>query len=259
MNTQKDKIVFRALNPKTQQPVRLCPLPSLSNGGKHYTGQGSTGFYENLSQHEKDDMAYVITPETYVQIHDGKVLNLENPIDNDNWKWMQKHPYVVMDRRKATSSRDARFYIENKEAEAKELISKDKLITDAKTAMYNASSEMLNVVAKAFGHPSPEGFSSEEIYRFLIDIIQDTPQAVIDSFSPEKRAETNVRSLFTDLQRYKIIIKSRGSYYFGGEHGIHLGRSEEELVDFLLDDDNKSTVDAMTAQLNEKLIIEVNG
>lgn len=247
-----DVIVFRAYRPKTQQPIKVSPVGSLKAGGKHFTGQGEKGFYENLTPKEKEEMAYVITPQTVVQIHDGKALHItENPIDADNWKWIKKHPYIALDRADGENSRDAVFYMENKSAEADTVVVKDKLETQAKTAMYDASREELNVAAKALGHPSPEHFSENEVQKYILDIIAATPQSVIDIFKPENKGTTNVRSLLSDYLRHKIVVKSRGSYFYGGEHGTHLGRSEQAVVDFLMEPTNGGLVDAMTSQLDE--------
>lgn len=246
-----DVIVFRAFRPKTQQPVRVSPLPVMKAGGKHFTGQGKQGYYENLTKNEKDEMNHVITPEYIKQIQDGTTLDLSNPIDAADWAWIQKHPYIVLDRKEGQSSRHAVFYVENKAREAEDKVSKDKVITMAKSAMYQASREQLDVVAKAFGHPSPEGFSEKEVQSYLTDIIESTPDAVIEAFKPENQGSINVRSLLSDFVRHKIIVKSRGSFFYGGEHGTHLGRSEESVVEFLMDAKNGALVDAMTSQMDE--------
>lgn len=248
----EDVILFRAYNPKTQQPVRVNPLPSRKANGKHYTGQGKTGFYENLTTKDKEELAIVITPETYITIHDGKALRLDDAIDASNWKWIQKHPYIAMDRVTGKSTnRDAVFYIENKAKEADVLITKDKLMTKAKSDMYDSNREKLDVVAKSLGHPSPMGFSEREVQKYILDIIDATPQVVIDSFNPDNQASINVRSLLADFVRHNIMVKSRGSYFYGGEHGTHIGRSEQEVVNFLMDDDNSGLVASMTSQLEE--------
>jgi hypothetical protein len=246
-----DVIVFRAFRPKTQQPAKVSPLPVKAEGGKHYTGQGETGFYENLSPQEKEKMSHVITPETIYEIHDGKALKLDNPIDAADWKWIQKHPYISTDRGKDRASRIAVFYVEDKAREATAEITKDKVTNSAKNAMYNSSREELDIAAKALGHPSPEGFSEVEVQKYIVSMIDATPQTVIDIFKPENKGTTNVRSLLSDYLRHNIVVKSRGAYFYGGEHGTHIGRSEQAVVDFLMDPTNAALVDAMTAQMDE--------
>ena len=204
-------------------------------------------------------MSHVITPDTLFSIHDGKALKLNNPIDADNWKWIERHPYISTDRGKDRSSRIAVFYVENKAREANDEINKDKLITNAKNAMYNSSREELNVAAKALGHPSPDGFSEEEVQKYIKAILDVTPQAVIDIFKPENKGTTNVRSLLSDFLRHNIVVKSRGAYFYGGEHGTHIGRSEQAVVDFLMDPTNSGLVDAMTAQMDEITKVTVDG
>ena len=242
------KIVFRALRPKTQQPAVVSPLPSRKGNGKHYTGQGKHGYYESLTTKEKEDMAYVITPQTTRKIMDGTTLDLSDPIDAADWKWIQLHPYIALDKKKAKSSRDIVYYVEDKKKDASDTVTRDKQITKAKNAMYKASREELDVVAKALGHPSPQGFSQDEVYAYILDIIAVTPETVIDAFNPENKSDVNVRSQLSDFLRYDVVVKVKGSYYYGGESGTFLGRSEQEVVAFLTDPEHSAIVQSMMAQ-----------
>ena len=117
----------------------------------------------------------------------------------------------------------------------------------------------MDIADKALGHPSPEGFTEKEVQKYIVSMIDATPQAVIDIFKPENKGTTNVRSLLSDYLRHNIVVKSRGSFFYGGEHGTHIGRSEQTVVDFLMDPENAALVDAMTAQMDEITKVTVDG
>src|SRR5262245_57403349 len=58
-------IVFRGKK-KTQMPCKVSPCQDST--GKHYTGQGETGYYEDLTEEDKRKLAYVVYPNKHIVI-----------------------------------------------------------------------------------------------------------------------------------------------------------------------------------------------
>lgn len=243
-----DKIVFRAYDKRRQQPVKVSPLYHRDKGGI-YTGQGEYGIYELLTEEEKKKLPYLVTPSTVVSIHDGKAFDLNKPADKINWEWVQYHPYIALDREKGHSSRDVAFYVENKRKESSERINRDKLMTKAKMALYDASLADQKLVAKAYGMVSPDSFSEEEIQAFILNVIESSPGSVVDAFSPGEKGRVHIMAMLKDLLRHRVVVLAKGSYFHQSPSGVFLGKTEQAVVDFFNDPENSSLLDSMEEQL----------
>lgn len=252
LELEQEKIIFRALRPKTQQGVRVSPCQD--NTGKLYTGQGESGYFEDLTPEDKKKLAYVIDYNTTILIEDGKVLRIKSDTsDKANWAWIQKHPYIVIERSSASSNRDAVFHIENLSKEAEVRVSKDKKITMAKAKIYEASATTLILAAKALNHPKPESFTPDMLTDWLVQQAEKSPGLVGAALDVKNKAENNARSLFNELRRRDVVINYKGIFKFGNEDGITLGHSEDSAIEYILNKDNLEMVKAMKASLTEKI------
>ena len=248
---EQEKIIFRALRPKTQQGVRVSPCQDKT--GKLYTGQGESGYFEDLTPDDKKKLAYVIDYNTTLLIEDGTILRIKaDKSDAANWKWIEKHPYVVIDKSKASSNRDAVFHVEDLAREAKVRVSRDRKITMAKGKIYEASNSGLVLAAKALNHPKPESFTPEMIIDWLVIQAEKSPELVFAALEDKNKSKNNALSFFNELKRREIVVKYKGIFKFGDETGITLGHSEESSIEYLLDKSNLEMVNAMRAALTEK-------
>lgn len=249
---QTDIIVFRAYDNKHQQPVLVGPLQDRS--GKLWTGQGDTGYFEGLTDERKRTMGHIINHFTRVTITDGKVLDLRDPVDAANWAWIQKHPYIALDKEKGKASRDAVYYVENKRKEADARVSTAKLKDKARYVIqYELSLERLRYVAKALGQLAADSFTENEVKDWLLQIAENTPDAVLFHTDAKNQQETDANIKFVELERYRVIAKHKGSIYrFGGEEGVFLGRTQDQVIAFLKDGKNIETVAALDAELEAR-------
>jgi len=251
LELEQERIIFRALRPKTQQGVRVSPCQDKT--GKLYTGQGESGYFEDLTPDDKKKLAYVISYDTVYLVEDGKVLKIKSDkTDASNWKWIQRHPYVVIDREKASSNRDAVFCVENLARDAEVRVSRDRKITMAKAKVYETSTTGLILAAKTLNHPKPESFTQEMITDWLIQQAERSPGLVIAALEPKNKAQNNAASLFNELKRRSVVVNYKGIFKFGDETGITLGHSEESAIEYLLNKDNLEMVKAMKAALTEE-------
>jgi hypothetical protein len=246
----ENQIVFRAYNSKRQTPVRLSPLEDRS--GKLYTGQGEHGFYELLSEKEKAELPILVARETVVTIENGTVLNLNDPIDSVNWKWIQKHPYIALDKQQGEASRDAVFYVDNPEKEAEVHITRDKKLTMAKAKIYGASHNKKIQLAQALGNPAAKTLSTDMLEDWLITKASDVPDTITKLLDKAANAKLNAMILYEDLKRFGMVTRHAGTWRFGGREGIPIGNDDEEVFEFLLDKKNEEQVFLMNEQLKEK-------
>jgi hypothetical protein len=247
------KIIIRAFKPQTQLPVTLTPCEDRT--GKLYTGQGKGGYYELLTPEEKKELLFVVDAFTQVKLQDGTVLDTTNPIDAINWNWVQKHPYLAMDKTK--KNRETAFYVENKQLDAEEKLKRDKPITKAKYIIeYQASESQIKRAAKALGHPSVESFSPEIVRAWLSERAEmDNGRyvhSVLESLNPKNEAEINAKELVSDLIEAGILSRHRGNVYrYGGQNGVFLGRSRDDIYLELLKEENADLVTAMKTDLKK--------
>lgn len=248
----EEQIVFRAYNNKFQQPVKA--MPAEDETGKLFTGQGTDGYFESLSEADKHKMAFVIDNFTTVTISDGKTLKPGNLIDRENWRWVQFSPYICLDRAKGASSRSAVYYVENRKAEAERRISTTRDRDRARYLLqFDLSYEAQLKVAKVIGHPGPEGFSPIELQDYLLTQAETIPSAILQAADPKNAEESGVKIAFHDLLKWRIVEKHRGGVFrFGGPDGIFLGHNEGAVMEYLKNSKNEETVAAILSELEAR-------
>jgi hypothetical protein len=244
-------ITFCAYKPRTQQPVVCRPLQDRS--GKLYTGQGKYGYFELLTTEEKANLPFIFDYETSILVEEGKVLNLNDPYDAAVWKWLQKHPYVAVDKKAGEHDRDAVFFVANERKEAKERIDKTERIDEARPAVRKLSDADRKRTAKSLGLESTEVFTPEQILDWLLNKCNTNPEAVLATIDPGNKSRVNALIFIKDAIKYKVINREKdGGFYYGGIDGVSLGHSEDMVVDYLLNPDNVERVKAMKNMYTEK-------
>jgi len=244
-------IVFRAFNSKNQMPVKLRPLEN--RAGKLFTGQGERGFYEYLTDQEKKDLGFVIDRETTIVINDGKVLDLDDPMDAANWKWIQKHPYIALDRYDPkVNKRDAVFFVDNPQKEAEMKVSRDKKISTVKASMYNLPTGKKAQLAQALGNPGATSMTVERIEEWLSMQIERNPDTVAALLDAKSTAKVNAMIILEDAKAYKVISRHAGTWRIGGVEGAPIGNTDEECVQFIMEKANEEQVFLLTNLIKEK-------
>lgn len=246
------KITFAAFSPKTQLPVTLRPCNDKT--GKLYTGQGQYGYFENLTEEEKKSLIIVIDHATQAVIEDGTVLDLDNPIDAANWKWIQRHPYVCMDKAvKKSSNRDAVYYIVNAQKEAQLYVDTTAGTDEARPAIRKLSLTDQTKVAKVLGLHASETFPPAQLLSWLLQECNTRPGAVLEAINPENARKVNAKIFFDEALRWGIIARGKdGNLYYGGEKGVVVGINEQQAIEFLLSPENAERTRAMKAAVVEK-------
>jgi hypothetical protein len=250
-------ITFCAFRPRTQMSVTCRPTQDKS--GKLWTGQGTYGYYELLTEDDKRKLPFIFDHETKVVIEDGKTLNLDDPFDAALWKWLQKHPYIAIDKSLGGRDRDKVYYVANERKEAKERIDKSAKIDEARPAVRKLSQADQVRIAKALGLESAAVFSPEQILDWLLNKATTNPEAVLAVIDPANKARTNAAVFVKEIVKWKVIERERdGVFYFGGINGVTLGHSEDMVVTYLIDPQNAERVRAMKAMLAEKTKTKVD-
>lgn len=246
------KITFAAFNPKTQLPVTLRPCNDKT--GRLYTGQGQHEHFENLTEEEKKNLVVIIDHHTTVVIEDGLVIDLDNPIDAANWKWIQRHSYICLDKaQKKSSSRDAVFYIVNAQKEARLYIDTTEKIDLARPAVRKLSLTDQAKVAQVLGLHASETFPPDQLLAWLLQECNTRPGAVLDAINPDNARRVNAKIFFDNALRWGIIERGKdGNLYYGGEKGVVVGVNEDQAIDYLIAPENAERARAMKAAVAAK-------
>lgn len=247
---EKGLIVIRAKNPKTQMNLKIRPCEDMT--GRVYTGQGPTGHYETISETQRSEFSYLITPDTEIVLSDGKLVDLQdNPIDKANWKWMRKHPYLTMDKKSCMASRDARFYIEDPIQEAERRVTSSRVRDKVRYMIqYDSSRDKLIKAASLLGNLGADAMELGVLQDYLLQQADLIPDLVLDSLEPGNVERTNVRLKLVELTKRRLIQRGNaGQFRFGGENGIPLGHTDELVIEFMLDDKNIEAVQMMDSAL----------
>ena len=257
-------IILRAFR-KTQLKVKCSPLPDRT--GKHYTGQGKTGYFEDLSEDDKRSLPFVIKPSTVIVVDEGKSFAIgKDPQDFANWKWLQKHVYIALTKEAGLSSRDASYYVFNAVSEAEQSLTRTEKIDEALWALRSASEARKVKLANAFGFGDAASAPPSVVANWLRELVFDPKDSVKNATkivgmlggSEDSLRIQDAMTLFNQLKLYKIVEKYRGGMYrWSGENGIVLGADEDKCVQFLADPDNAETVNTLKLELQEKMIPSV--
>jgi len=250
-------ITFAAVRPKKASPVGCRPF-DLHKNGMTYTGQGEHEHYELLSDEERKALRYVITPETLVSVSDGYVIDLKNPRDAANWKWLQHHPYIAANRQAAAGSRSAVYFVIDKVSEAEFRVKEGKASTIARYKVSEELSPEKRIkAAKALGLTSAESFSDTELIDYLLAQCdtKEGAERVLSAIDP-KHAELNAaRAFFHSLVTYKVIAKDEhGIWTFGKtveSNGAALGHTDDLVIEYLLNDANADLVRVMKTAMKQ--------
>lgn len=242
-------IVFRAFNRNRQQPVVATPLEDMT--GRLWTGQGPTGYYEDLTPEDKAKLSVVFDHRSKYVVLEGKSLDIKNkPFDAAQWKWIQKHPYIAMSKEEKTP--DSVYYVDNPKLQAEKVISRDKKITKVKTQLYNASTDKKKIVAKALGLFGADGLTDSQLEEWLVGRIEESPDTVSNLLDPKNASMAKGLVLVKEMLTYKVIKRYNTVYKYGGTDGITLGRTEEEVAEWIADSNNEDTVLIMSQEINER-------
>ena len=243
------RIVFRAFNTKKQKHVVCRPCNDMT--GQLYTGQGKTGYFESLTVKDKENIAIVFDSQTKYVVSNGKVLNIDDdPYHASLWKWVQRHPYIAIN--KESKDPDTVFYVDNPQKEAESFVSRDRRVTKVKTAVYNASSERKTIVAQALGLFGAHGLKPSQIEEWLIVKCEELPDSVANLIDPKNASLATAMVLVNEMVTYNVIKRFNTIFKYGGREGITLGNNETAVADWINDPNNEDTMLAIRLELNEK-------
>jgi len=209
---------------------------------------------------------YIINPENQPCVmikhsvpYDCRVDDKGKPINpRDYWdaRFIYLQEVTAENKTKIIKSKH-RFYLEDKEAEAMETLSRadmryeaEKLIREkANVSEYGNIIEMLNYASNTFHQPI-EGLSDNRMKAILVDQAYEHPERIISVFD----ASYDVKTFVIDLLRAGILAKEARGYYDGRNY---VADTFDDIVSLIKTERDKDLISRWGNMLRESKQISV--
>lgn len=182
------------------------------------------------------------------------------------WNWIKVHPRVAPSLeayKKGDVPSDIKYYVVDEESEIKDTFNRKKEINKAIVAFEELAPTKKKQVARLMGLPVTESTTEETVYNLLDTELKKTEfeSGSLKGLSPVKLfnellATTDDRLKVKDLVEQAI---THNIYRFGTggklqEGSVTVATSKEDLVNFLLKEDNQMDLVALEKKLQVKKI-----
>lgn len=259
---EREKVVFRARS-KNQLEIKCSPCEDST--GKIWTGQGPTGYWEDMTEEERKKISHLVTPTTVVQISSNTILDLKgNARDRENWKWLQKHPYISLTEESKDDPerrRTSRFFVLDEEERATLSVKSSKVKDKVRYLLqYEVSKTELVLLAEAMGFPEANAAKPEVLINHLFvsmdigDGVGYRNALLLEKLMDKANKKSlNARVLANRLITAGEIKMIRGEFQYGSTDqmdGVRMGKDKGEVATFLLDPKNSELVNTLTSRLD---------
>lgn len=187
-----------------------------------------------ISLEPKRDRDDNVIDEMSVRAYHLQVFDLNNPNDALLFEVIKDDKMIALSKEAINPDRH-RFYIEDKEKEATQTISKSKLKGKAFASIANLSMEEMLNYARILGKYTTN-LSSTQVESALYQIAEDKPQLILD-VSNDKNLKHKI--FLKKLLEANIIYMDNGKYMNGKDL---LGINEDYTIQWLKDPLNSSIV-----------------
>lgn len=202
-----------------------------------------------LSEADKNSGTYFISEEDIIELNDGKVFDLEDPVDAAWWEAIRYSKKIAQDRWERDKSGalvvdgnakrygTAEFYVERPGLETKLKNNKKREIHEAKAYVYQDSEDGLRQKARLLGNAMP-GLPPSDVEDYLISIAERTPHLIQELYTG---TDTHLRLFLLDALDKRVIYNRDKLYYYGDS--IVLGATDTACIVYFKNPDNKRIVD----------------
>jgi len=215
----------------------------------------------DLSEDKKKKFPYIINPENPVPIIHLKRLNLSRyedgsyvaPKDKALYDFYQLQRRVVAPSKDKVKKGTHYFYIEDKEQEARQYVTKKDTIFKAQKLVREQTAARSLVDVALFLNYSVPGFNVNvdvltklQLEEKILVACEKHPYDVIKSYSKDSKQILYILKLETN----KIIQRKEGNFFDGGRF---LGATVEEVIRFMDRKENETFVTKWAKQYHDKV------
>ena len=228
-------------------PAFVCPrfdavMGTFTVGDKVYKG-------EKISKHGEEPALYAAigTPINVTNVESFRIahlqnFNLDNPADEFILEMAKHSGFVALNKKDINPGSEHRYYIEDKDQEAVQTISKAAKIRKALDHISSISAEKMEDVCRLLGLYI-KGMSKTQAQAGLEQRAMDKPDDILSVFQDKDK---EVKVFLKKLVDEAIVTITDRKYYHGKEL---LGISEDFAIEFLKDTNNRDLVGQLNKQL----------
>ena len=213
-----------------------------------------------------DDTTHVQT----VKLLDGdNYFDLTVPFQELAFSWLRVHPTVASSYQaweRGDYPADTQFYVVDDDIENAVIFKKKQLINKAISKFDTMTPEKKRKVARLLGLPVTEDTKEEIVYNQVDNILKQSefktgsfqglnPVEVFNRFADMKEALLHIKDLVKQAITHSIYrVKPSGKVYEGE---FEIAKDEEDLVKFLIDDDNQDELITLEGKLKTKKLAAI--
>ena len=179
---------------------------------------------------------FVIDPEEQYPLKHGMILNTDVETDSALLNLFKLHDTILAPSKKSVIPGVHFFFIENKEDEAVESVSKAELEYEAMTTIKGLSLSQLQDLARVIGVPQVSKLSKVQVEAALITKAKANPGEFMKS---AKDPNSKVKAFLRKLVDKNILRLNAGKYMYQNEI---IGLNEQAVIDYLKNKDNANMV-----------------
>lgn len=202
----------------------------------------------NLSEEDKKQLTFVISPDSFVYIRNHHRIDLSKFEDRLTWSMMKHSPLIAESFHIGQNTPGAMFYISDEvEENRRDMESEDKLYK-ALSFIHNDKDEELVARARLMG-VDMSGESADAAKKYLLKQTREPGgvDKIISIYSGNQVATTILLYKAID----KGIIKNKNNVFMYGT--LPLGAEEDVVLQYLQSPNNASLVDQIKQEINPEV------
>jgi len=205
-----------------------------------------------------------------VKLLDGdNFFDFKNPFKEIEFYWLKAHPSIASSYQaweRGEYPADTQFYVVDDDLENTILFKKKQLINKAIAKFDIMSPEKKKKVARLLGLPVTENSKEEQVYNMVDNLLKEkefqkgpfSGKSTVDMFNRFADMKENllhIKDLIKQALLHSIYRVKPNGKIFEGE--LEIAKDEEELVKFLVNEDNQEDLLALESKLKVKKIAAV--
>lgn len=205
-----------------------------------------------------------------VKLIDGdNLFDLSLAFQEIAFSWLRVHPTIASSHQaweRGEYPADTQYYVADDEIENAVLYKKKTLINKAIVKFESMTIEKKRKVARLLGLPVTEDTKEEVVYNQIDNLLKKSefdsgkyaglnPVKIFNDFADMKDNLLHIKDLVKQAVAHSIYrIKPNGRIYEGE---FEVGQDEDELVKYLIDDDNQDSLLVLEGKLKSKKLASV--
>lgn len=205
-----------------------------------------------------------------VKLMDGdNYFDVSVPLQELAFSWLRVHPTIASSYQaweRGEYPAETQFYVADDEIENAVVYKKKQLINKAIMKFEQMTPEKRKKVARLLGLPVTEDTKEEFVYNQVDNLLKQTefkngkyqglnPIEVFNRFADMKENLLHVKDLVKQAITHSVYRQKPNGKVYEGEYEI--AKDEEELVKFLIDDDNQDELLTLEQKLKSKKLAAI--